>query len=212
MNSIRATLGLAAAFTIALAIGCASSSKTTQTSKTIESLSSMKASVASAQAQVDRVTGSMNSIAAGNDLENSYKSFKAQVAELRQSGDRAAARAAAMQEKQDEYIATWQKDIESSQDPAVKATLEQRKATVRTNYESAKNAGQAVRQAYGPLNAKLTDIQKSLSNSLTPQSVAQIRSVLDQAQSEARELKNRLGTFGAALDRMQAGLATSGAR
>jgi len=211
MNSLLAVVTrVFAVLMIATVTGCASSDNRSQTSKTIESLSGMKTSVANAQAQVDRLIASMNAISTGNDLENSYKAFNKEVAELRAAGDRAAARGAALQEKESEYIDKWQKEIDPGKDAAERAVAEQRRNAVEENYQAAKNAGQSVRQAYGPLNGRLTDIQRSLSGNLTPQGVAQVRAVIDGAREQARDLKNRLAAFGAALDRMQAGLATSG--
>ena len=214
MNSLRAiSSGLAAVLTIALAVGCASSEpKVSETAKAVESLSNMKASVANAQAEVDRVMSSMNAIASGNDLPNAYKSFNSAVAEMRQSATRAGERAASMRDKADDYITKWQKEMGTAEGSAEKAALEQRKAAVRTNFMSARNAGQSVRQAYGPLNAKLSDIQQSLSgNNLTPQGVSQVRPIIDQARHEAQNLKNNLAAFSAELNRMQSGLMQTGA-
>src|SRR5215207_4404611 len=146
MNLIRPMLGLAAVFAIALTVGCASSDRTmsSETSKSLESLSSMRASVASAQAQVDRVLSSLDSISTGNDLANSYKSFDAEASALRKTGEEAAQRAALMKDKKEAYIARWQKDMESDPNPAMRATQDQRKAAVQTNFDSAQIAGQGV--------------------------------------------------------------------
>jgi hypothetical protein len=207
MNSFRAVLvRVAEVLTIATAVGCASHDSPSQTSKTIESLSGMKSSVANSAAQVDRLISAMNSLSTGNDLPNAYSAFEAEVIALRESGDRAAARARSLQSKENEYIAQWQKELGAADNAAEKVALDQRKEMVRSNYESAKVAGQSVRQAYGPLNAKLTDIQRTLAGNVTPARVAEIRPVLDQARREAQELRNRLANFASALDRMQSGL------
>lgn len=211
MNSVRPVLGIAAAVIIALAMGCASHPDASETTKSLESLSSMKAAVANSQAQVDRVVDSLNSLSTGNDVANSYKAFDAEVVGLRKSAEEAAQRATLMKDKKGAYISMWQNDMEADPNPAMRATLEQRKAAVATNFDAAQVAGQGVRQAFGPFNQKLRDIQKTLSNNLTAQTVAQYRPTLDQARNEGRELKNRLINFGAALDRMQAGLASTGA-
>ena len=197
---------------IASAIGCASHKDSpSQTSMTIESLSGMQSSVTNAQAQVDRLMSAMNSLSSGNDLANAQKSFNAAVAELRESGARAAARAKSLRDKERDYIAKWQEDLGSASNETEKAALEQRRAAVRNNYDAAKIAGQDVRQRYGPLNAKLTDIQRTLGDNATAERVAQVRPMLDQARREAQELKNRLANFAAALNRMQTGMSQSGA-
>jgi hypothetical protein len=197
---------------IATAVGCASQKDSpSQTSMTIESLTDMQSSVANAQSQVDRLMTAMNSLSSGNDLANAQKSFNAEVAELRASGSRAAARAKSLRDKEKEYIAKWQDDLGAGRNSTEKAAVEQRKAAVRNNYEAAKIAGQDVRQAYGPLNGKLTDIQRTLGDNATAQSVAQARPMLDQTRREAQELKNRLANFAAALNRMQSGMSQSGA-
>lgn len=208
MNSFRPILGVIAVIALALSAGCASNSSPSETAKSLESLSSMRTAAANTQAQVDRVLGSLNSMSTGNDLANSFKAFDEQVAELRKSAEEAAQRATTMKEKKGEYIARWQRDMESDANPAMKDKLEQRKAAVAANFESAQIAGQGVRQAFGPFNQTLRDIHRALSKSLTPQTVAENRPTLDQARFQGRELKNRLINFGAELDRMQSGLAS----
>ncbi len=137
-------LGLVAV--AALAVGCSSSSGG---QKTFEGFTKTRTNLAAAQNDIDQTLANLNGvrITTPDNLNNAFKQYKQSVDQLEQRGDDAKQLAASMQENMDMNIKSWQKEMETIQDPTVKASVESRRDAVRSNYELVKMYASEARHA-----------------------------------------------------------------
>ena len=194
----------------ALAAGCSSSGRMAEGEKAVKGFAEMRSEITQAQAEVDQVLKSLSALSSGSDLPKAHKSFNEEVADLRDEAEDAKKTAAEMRERQAAFVKKWQEEMSKLDDPNLKSTLDQRRSAVQSNFDQVRNSSQAVREAYTPFMNRLTQIQKTLSIDLTPQTVSGIKPTLDAAQKEGQTLKQKLSDFQAQLDRIQAGLSAKG--
>lgn len=190
--------------------GCQSTGRVSEGDKSIESFQSVRGSLDKSQTEVDKVLASLNELSSGSNLETAYKNYVKNVAALKSSADAAKARSESMRKNFDAYVTRWQNEMETVKDPAVKSSLEQRKQTVRNNFDEVRDAGQDVREAYEPFMSHLTDIQTALSVDLSQGQVAGLKSSFSKAQDEGALLKKEIADLQDELDKIYSGLSASG--
>ena len=198
-------VGLVGIVWAAMAMGCSSSSSSGQ--KTFESYSRTRGTLATAQTQIDETLTRLNGlrITEPGNLNNAFRQYKDSVARLEETRADAKQLAAAMQENMDMNIMTWQKEMESIQDPGVKATVESRRDAVRSNYEQLKMYAQDARTAYDRFSKDNQDISKALSLNLSPANVSSLGSSIDRTASDGKALKEKIAAMQRAMDNMAKG-------
>ena len=211
MRSIHEFRIVAITVMTALIAGCSSSGRISEGNKAIEGFSDVRESVAKAQTQVDKTLQSMSQLSAGGDVSKSYKAFSANVDDLKDIADSARQRSESMRKNVEAYVAKWQKEMETVQDPTIKASLSQRRDAVRSNFDSVRASAQACREAYQPFMKHLEEIDKALSIDLSPAAVPGLKPAMDKAQIEGQTLKQRLSSMQGELDRIESGMSSTGA-
>ena len=202
---------LAAVLGCLLMAGC-SSSGGTHGQKMAQGFAQTKGQLIDGQAQVDTVLAQMDQLkyyGSGN-LNNSFKNYRAAVDKLEKQGEDAKWRAQAMDENIDSTIQAWQKEMESVQDPQVKATLEARKEAVRTNYAQVRRYADDARSAYQPFLQDNKDIAKALSMDLSPANVNALAPKMEQAKASGAALKQQLAAMQQALTNIERGMPPGG--
>jgi hypothetical protein len=189
---------------VALAGGCSSSSGG---QKTFESFTKTQSTLAAAQSDIDQTLASLNGlrITTPDNLNNAFKQYKQSVDRLEQRGDDAKQLAASMQENMTMNIQAWQKEMETIQDPTVKASVESRREAVRTNYELVKMYASEARHAYEPFLQGNRDIIKALSIDLSPAARSSLGKSMDKTAADGKTLKQKITAMQKALDNIAQG-------
>ncbi len=195
-------LGLVAV--AALAVGCSSSSGG---QKTFEGFTKTRTNLAAAQNDIDQTLANLNGvrITTPDNLNNAFKQYKQSVDQLEQRGDDAKQLAASMQENMDMNIKSWQKEMETIQDPTVKASVESRRDAVRSNYELVKMYASEARHAYEPFLQGNRDIIKALSIDLSPAARSSLAKSMDKTAADGKTLKQKITAMQKALDNIAEG-------
>jgi chromosome segregation ATPase len=212
MRTIRLSgLAMTAVTALLLAGGCSSSGRIGESEKAAEGFNKTKAAAAKAQAQVDRTLAAIDQLQAGGDLQKAFKNYDDAVNDLEKAGADAKKRADAMRKNVDAYIAKWQKEMESMNDPTIKANLAQRRKAVSDNFARVQDAAQRLRDSYQPFLTQLKEIQRALAVDLSPAAIPGLKPSMDKAKSQGQTLKQNISTFSSELDRIAAGMSPSGA-
>jgi hypothetical protein len=180
--------------------------------KVAESYTKTRGHLASAQDQIDQTLSTMNSLRITNatNLSNAFSQYKSAVTGLEKKGAEAKQIATAMQENVDMNMQRWQKEMDSINDPTVKASVQSRRDAVSSNYDQLKMYAQDARKAYDPFVKKNQDIVKALSVNLSPGSVQSLATAMDQTVADGNALKQKIGAMQRAMDNMAKGQAPIG--
>lgn len=206
MRKQQITRIVAALVGLVLLAGCNSGGRISEGEKTIEGLADVRKSIAQAKVDVDETVSAMDKLASGQEMQKSHKAFTKEVDDLEKAGEKARSRATAMREDADAYIAKWQKEMETVQNPEVKASLAERRATVQKNFDAVKTAAGATRDAYQPFMQNLRDINKALAIDLSPAALTGIKPVMDKTRTDAGTLKQKLDALDKELATIQTGM------
>ena len=195
-----------------IAAGCSSDEgggRSAESTKAVTSMQGTRQELAKAKQEVQQANASLDSLAAGGNVSQSYSQFTKQVNELKASGERARARARDMRERGRQYVANWEKETEQITSPELKAGAEQRRARVKQNYDQIMATATSVRDSYEPYLRDLQDIQRALANDLTPAGIDSARPAMEKAKANGETLQQRLDTLITQLDEVGGSMSSS---
>ena len=189
------------AFCILMA-GCSSGGGggTDASKKAVSSLQGTREQLMKAKAEVRQANAALDKLAGGGNLEQSYKAYTKEVADIKAAGDRARARAKDMAARQRAYVANWEKEMDQISSPELKAGAEARRATVKQNFDQIRTVATSAGDAYRPYLRGLQEIQQVLANDLTPGGVDAARPTMVKTKAEGETLVQRLDALIAELD------------
>ena len=192
---------------VALAGGCS-----TQGEKMVESFERTRKTVDEAQGQVGATLVSLHALRStpAPMLKDGFRDYKKEVEKLEEEGADARRRAQAMREEADAHVKAWQKEMATLKDPAVKASMEQRRQAVRSNFELLKMYAQDARKAYDPYLAGNKEIVRALSIDLSPAAISSLSPSIDGVLLNGKALQERLSAMQRALDNIAAGVSPLG--
>lgn len=201
-----AVVALSCSAAIAL-VGCKTSEEGKQakvTSKMVTSLNETRQELVKADQEVDQVLAAMDRIEApSKDLRQEYKGFSAEVADVTEQAKEARKRSTEMQERWQDYVATWEREMDMVSSPELRAGAAERRETVRANYDRLRDAARELRTAYDPFVRQLRDIERALALDLTPAGVEATKPAFENARETGATLQEKIDTFVAELDKVR---------
>jgi len=200
---------IVAAAILAAAAGCSSS---TGGQKTFEGFTKTQGNLAAAQTEIDQTLASLNGvrITTPSNLDNAFRQYRDSVEKLKQRGVDAKRLSESMDENMTMNIKSWQKEMDTIQDPTVKASVESRRDAVKSNYSALKMYAQDARKAYEPFLKDNQDIVKALSIDLSPAARTSLGPSMDKAAADGRTLKQKIAAMQRAMDNIAQGLPPTG--
>jgi hypothetical protein len=192
------------------ASGCSSS---TQGEKMVQSFSKTRQTLADARNEVAITLVSMNRLrdVTGDDaLKRAFTQYKEAVARLEKQAGDAKTRAAAMKEESDQHVQKWQKEMASVKDSDIKASLEDRRRAVQSNFATVRMYADDVRNAYEPFLRGNKDLLQALSIDLSPAAITSLSASMDRLNADGRKLQERIGAMQQALNNISNGEAPLG--
>ena len=176
--------------------------------KTSNSIQEVDSEIRKMIVQIDVTGTSLDSlVVAGNpDLGKSFNSYSDNLAKLDSEGKRTLKRIEEMKLRSKEYFAEWEKQGDAFTNPQIRELSEERRNKLANLYAQVPAAGVGIKGTYYSYLTDLKEIQKYLSNDLTPKGVEAIAPVAQKTVQDRDALKLSLQPVIAALDEIKAEL------
>lgn len=208
----RRTVGICGAACVLMVAGCATTGYQ-RANKAGGSITALRGELMFGRQQVARTLNALNGLTASavGDLLPKFKTFEREVAQLDKSGQRASRRAAAMRSKTAAYFEQWGKEIETIQNPQVRAESAKRRSETMRSYQQIEGPAREAAAAYDPLLRDLRDIRSHLKQDLTARGIAGARGFVSTATQDAAALQQKIDAVVGELDRIASELNTQAA-
>jgi hypothetical protein len=188
--------------------GCATTGMDRATTTT-NSMQTVEGDYKQASLQIDTTRASLEELIKPDqtDTKKAYDAYTANVVKMEKSGKQLDTHTEKMRVKGNDYFAEWEN---SYTNPEIRELSERRRIEIREGYVKISEASIGVK---GALKSYLTDIgeiQKYLSNDLTPQGIESIRPVAQRAMTDGDNLKETVKPVLAAIDRVKIDMVQGG--
>lgn len=185
--------------------GCATTGMDRAT-KTADTMQALENDYRQANLQIDATNASLHSLVlpAQKDTRKAYDAYTKEVKKMEALGNRLNQHTEKMQDQRDAYFGEWES---SYTNPGIQKVSEQRRIEMREVYARIPAASIGVK---GSLQAYLTDIreiQRYLSNDLTPQGIESIRPVVHTAIVDGARVQESINPLLTAIDQVKSGMA-----
>jgi hypothetical protein len=203
----RALFSMLLLSTVVFMAGCATTGMD-RSVKTSNSIQQVDNELRKMIVQIDVTAASLASlIIAGNtDLKKPFDSYSDNLAKLDKEGQRVLKRIEEMKLRSKEYFGEWEKQGDTYTNPEIRELSEQRRNKLAELYARVPAAGAGIKSTYFAYLKELKEIQKYLSNDLTPNGVETITPVANKSVQDLDSLKISLQPVIAALDEIKAEL------
>jgi hypothetical protein len=142
------------------------------------------------------------------DLKKPFDTYSKNLHQLDSDGKRTIKRMDDMRARNKEYFAEWEKQGDTYTNPEIRQLSDERRSNLAGIYARIPEAGMGVKGAYRAYLNDLQEIQRYLSNDLTPKGIEAIAPMAGQTVQDREALKASLVPLLAALDAVHAELYT----
>ena len=162
--------------------------------------------------QIDVTAASLDTLVTPGqpDLKKSFDKYSKNLEQLDSEGKQVIKRTEEMKARSNEYFAEWEKEGDAFTNPEIRALSAERRTRLAELYARVPAAGAGIKGTYHSYLTDLKEIQKYLSNDLTPKGIEVITPVATKSAQDMDALKSSLKPVIAALDDIKAELYTSG--
>ena len=187
--------------------GCATTGMD-RSAKTSNSIKDVDIEIRKMMVQIDVTAASLDNVVAPgqSNLKKSYDSYSDNVVKLDKEGKRVIKRLDEMKAQSTKYFAEWEKQGDTYTNPEIRELSEERRTNLAAIYARVPEAGAGIKGTYHAYLTDLKEIQKFLSNDLTPKGVEAITPVSQQSVQHMADLKESLRPVLVALDEIKAEL------
>jgi hypothetical protein len=173
--------------------------------KTTDTMQALENDYRQAGLQIDATNASLASLVmpAQKDTRKAYKAYSKEVKKMEALGSRLNQHADEMQSQRDTYFEKWETSYASAE---IQELSEQRRVDMRAAYAKIPEASIGVK---GALQAYLNDtreIQRYLSNDLTPQGIESIRPVAHRAVMDGKRVQESIKPLLTAIGQVKSGM------
>jgi hypothetical protein len=188
--------------------GCATTgidraTKTTNTMQRVES------DYRQASIRIDATNASLEKLITmtAGDTKKAFSDYSDNVDKMENLGKLLDKHTEKMSTQRNEYFTEWES---SYTNPEIRELSEQRRIELRENYARIPEASIGVKGDLKSYLGDIRDIQKFLSNDLTPNGIETIRPIALKAVTDGDSLKESIKPVLAAIDRVKAGMIQGG--
>jgi len=153
------------------------------------------------QTTVDSISALVNQ--KKGDLKPAYEKFEAQVAKTQAAAAATKARAQKMQTEAATHFSAWKTELDSINNPKLKAKGMKRQETVEKSYNRVTKQIQEAAEKFDPYLSDLADMKKMLANDLSPSGVKALRGTVSDAKFHLTFVRRPLNDAIQELDKMQ---------
>lgn len=179
--------------------------------QTSNSLTSAATQVEAARQHLQSTTSALSALVnqPSPDLRAGFERYRTSVEALEGAVKSVNAEADNMQKQGQQYFATWDAQIAQMQSENIRSRSTARQQEVAQQFAGIQQQYTNVRQQFGPLLARLRDIQRMVGVDLTPTGVKAAQEFSSPAQTEAAALQRTLDQLAAGFRNMSGALASS---
>lgn len=194
----------------ALLGGCATTGMD-RSVKTSTSIQEVDHEIRTLMVRIDATGASLDALVGPGqtDLKKSFDIYSDSVAQLEKEGKRVLKRIEEMKFRSKEYFAEWEREGDGFTNPQIRELSEQRRSRLAEIYAQVPASSVGVQAAYLAYLSDLKEIQKFLSNDLTPKGIDAIEPVAKKTVLDSDDLKNSLRPVVSALDEINKELYSS---
>ena len=140
------------------------------------------------------------------DVKKSFDTYSDNLANLESQGKVVLKHIEEMKLRNKEYFTEWEKQGDVYTNPQISALSEERRIKLAEIYAQVHTAGGGVRNAYLAYQTDLKEIQRFLSNDLTPKGIETITPVVNKTSQDLDVLRESIKPVISALDGIKAEL------
>jgi len=184
--------------------GCATTG-TDRSAKASNSIQEVDNEIRKMNVQIDVTAASLYTLVNTGkpDLKKSFDSYTDNVAKLEKEGNKVIKRLQEMKLRSNEYFGEWEKDGDTFTNPEIRELSEQRRSNLAELYARVPASGAGIKGTYHAYLTDLKEIQKYLSNDLTPKGIEGIAPVANKSVQDLDALKISLKPVITALDEIK---------
>jgi hypothetical protein len=187
------TATVASVAVVALITGCATTGYE-RAERTGEKIAAFRKDVLNISKSVDSTMAGLNKIieTANNGPVQAYNQFSKSLAELDKAVETAKARAKEIQVSGDDYFKQWEKQLQTVQNPDIRAAADAQKAKLQETFARIKPLAQQAKADFEPFSNDCHDLQKVLNNDLTVTGVDAAKSLIDKTVTHGQAVQKSL--------------------
>ena len=191
--------------------GCATTGAE-RAAKATNSMQTVENEYRQVNAQVDATNASLQDLISPNqtDMKKALEGYKTNVAKMEKLGKQVDKQSAEMNAQGQNYFAEWEKHGNTFADPQMRQLSEERRLQLRDVFAQIPQASVGVKGSLQSYLTEIRDIEKFLSNDLTPKGVETITPVAQRARQEGEALKTSVNPVLAAIGRAKTAMAQGG--
>ena len=187
--------------------GCA----TTGMDRSVKTASSMKdvdSEIKKMNVQIDVTAASLEALVRSekSNLKKPFHTYSNELEKLEHEGKKVIKRMEDMKSHSKDYFAEWEKQGDTFTNADIRNLSDQRRSRLAEIYAQVPAAGLGIKGAYNEYLTDLKEIQKYLSNDLTPKGIEGITPVANKSVQNLNALKASLKPVIMALDEIKAEL------
>lgn len=208
------TLSIAAALIGAVIFmgGCATTGSERAASTTI-SMQAVESDIKAAVVQVDATGASLNELVKPDQLDarKAFTKYSDEVVKMEKVGSRLLKHADEMSARGKDYFEEWELQGNTYANPKIRALSEQRRNELGAIYLQIPAASVGIKGAFNAYLSDIKEIQRYLSNDITPKGIESIAPIAQKAVSDGELLKQAVVPVLAAIESVKVEFAPSGA-
>lgn len=187
--------------------GCASTGMK-RSEKTSNSIKHVDIEIREFMVQIDATSASLDSLVTGStsDPKKHFETYTKNVAKFEKDGNQVTRRLDEMKQNSREYFEEWAKEGDKFTNQEIRELSEERRSKLAGIYARVPAANAGVKGSYNAYLTDLKEIQKYLSNDLTPTGIERITPVAQKSVQDLDQLKESLKPVISALDEIKAEL------
>lgn len=190
--------------TVSFLSGCATTGMD-RSVKTSNSIRDVDTEIRKMSVQIDVTAASLDSLVkSGNqDLKKSFSTYSHEVDKFENEGKRVIKRLDEMKSHSKEYFAEWEKQGDKFTNAEIRELSDQRRSKLAEIYARVPAAGVGIKGSYNAYLTDLKEIQKYLSNDLTPAGIEGVTPVANKSTQNLNSLKSSFQPVLVALDEIK---------
>ncbi len=194
--------------TITCLTGCATTG-TERATKTTTSMQTVEGDYKQAIVQIDATRAALEELVKPNqpDIKKAYDVYTENVKKMEYLGKQLDTHTEKMSARGNQYFAEWES---SYTNPEIRELSERRRIEMREGYAKIAEASIGVKGALKSYLTDIREIQKFVSNDLTPQGIESIKPVSQTAITDGENLKEAIKPVLTAIDQVKADMTQGG--
>ncbi|MDD2899606.1 MAG: DUF2959 family protein [Desulfuromonadaceae bacterium] len=178
--------------------------------KTSNSIKDVDSEIRKMMVQIDVTAASLDAVVVPGQskVKKSFDTYSDNLENLDKEGKKVLKRIDEMKLRSKEYFSEWEKQGDAFTNSEIRELSEQRRSTLAAAYAQVPIAGAGIKGSYHAYLTDLKEIQKYLSNDLTPNGIEAIAPVAQKSAQHLVDLKSSLKPLLAAMDEIKSELYT----